>query len=211
MSLLKKTRLKVRDLLVNNNNKKILKNQGFTIIASDCIGGVLYHDLGMEFFSPTINMFFSASDYIKFLSDMPGYIEAEMEDITQTKDEWPVARLKDITLQLVHYKSVQEAQDAWSRRAKRINYDNMYIVFSDRNGFSEDDIKAFTKMNYKNMVCFVSKKDLADRYNKCFFIDKKDPNNDSQVYPLMGFSPKWSYKRIIDKFDYTEWFNSGVL
>ena len=39
----------------------------FTIISSNCIGGVIYSDLHRKFLSPTINLFFSAKDFLKFV------------------------------------------------------------------------------------------------------------------------------------------------
>jgi uncharacterized protein (DUF1919 family) len=34
-----------------------LTNKEVTIFSSNCIGGVIYHDLGLRFMSPTINLF----------------------------------------------------------------------------------------------------------------------------------------------------------
>ena len=36
-----------------------------SIICSNCIGGEIYHDLGMKFYSPTINLWMSESDFLK--------------------------------------------------------------------------------------------------------------------------------------------------
>ena len=43
-----------------------LKNKDFTIISHNCVGGVIYHDLGLKFNTPTINLFFMAKDFIKY-------------------------------------------------------------------------------------------------------------------------------------------------
>ena len=52
----------IRDLLryqlIIRNNRVKLFNQTPCIIASNCNGGIIYHDLGLKFLSPTINLFF---------------------------------------------------------------------------------------------------------------------------------------------------------
>lgn len=53
----------------NNYYKNNIKNKDFTIFSSNCTGGVLYHDLGLEFLSPTINLYMNCEDFIKFCED----------------------------------------------------------------------------------------------------------------------------------------------
>lgn len=36
--------------------KSRLQNHDFEIISSNCIGGILYHDVGEQFRTPTINL-----------------------------------------------------------------------------------------------------------------------------------------------------------
>ena len=38
--------------------RRRVKNRRFLLIASDCNGGLLLHDLGMQFTMPTVNMAF---------------------------------------------------------------------------------------------------------------------------------------------------------
>ncbi|WP_418667980.1 DUF1919 domain-containing protein [Allofournierella sp.] len=81
---LKTLRYAMRDHLINRPNRARLKNHSFTIIASDCVGGMIYHDLKECFNSPTINMFFSATDYLKFISAPQAYLDLLMQEV---KDE----------------------------------------------------------------------------------------------------------------------------
>ena len=59
---------------LNKKNQKRLKNDNFSILASNCIGGVLYHELGMPFLSPFINMYVEPHDFIKFLKSPKEYL-----------------------------------------------------------------------------------------------------------------------------------------
>ncbi len=44
--------------------RKALRNKEFTLLSNNCNGGFIYHDLGLQFLSPTINMFFYHDHYL---------------------------------------------------------------------------------------------------------------------------------------------------
>lgn len=58
----------------NYHMRNALKNRDFSIICSNCVGGVIYHELNLPFLSPTINLFIKPSDYIKFVSNLNFYL-----------------------------------------------------------------------------------------------------------------------------------------
>lgn len=109
----------------NIENRKRLKNKEISIISTNCIGGVLSHDLGLQFKSPTVNLFFRAEDFIKFCENLEYYmsidrfVECYDEKIIEDRT-YPVAYLGDLTLYLVHYSSVEEAEKKWNERKQRI-------------------------------------------------------------------------------------------
>lgn len=49
------------------------KNVNPTIISQNCIGGVIYSDLGLKFSSPTINMFIEDNDFVKLAENPRQY------------------------------------------------------------------------------------------------------------------------------------------
>lgn len=57
---------KLYRLKINNDMKNKLLNDKFTIFSSNCTGGVISHDLGCRFYSPTVNFYFMAKDYVRF-------------------------------------------------------------------------------------------------------------------------------------------------
>lgn len=131
-TIYRKIRFMLRDFLNKWSN---LKADRLVIVASDCTGGMLYHDLKKEFMSPTINLFFSATDYIKFLKNPYFYFNMEMEEIKQNEYEYPIAKLGDITLYLVHYKTVQDAQIKWRERSERFKENwggkSEYVLYNE--------------------------------------------------------------------------------
>ena len=195
----------MRDCFITNNYRKRLKNRDFSIISSDCTGGVWYHELHQKFMSPTINMFMEADDFIRFCKDIKYWIDVPMEKVEQEEFPYPVAMLGEggIKLHLVHYKSVEEAQNKWDERKKRINWDNMYFVTNDRNYCSEEFIKEFNELPFKHKV-------ILSHIPK--------PNN-SSVYYIRGFENEEcigvttsfrtpiSLRKNFDEFDYVRWLN----
>ena len=131
--------------------RKRLKNDNFTIISSNCIGGFIYHRLGKQFLSPTINLYFNQKEFIKFAQNLRYYITLPLEFI-ETEFDFPVAEIGDITLYFLHYSNNDEAKEAWERRKTRINYDNLYLIVYDKDGLTDDDYKAFGQINCKNKI-----------------------------------------------------------
>lgn len=58
--------------------RKQLKNTDFTIISNNCWGGMIYESYNLPKQSPTVGLFFMASDYIKFISDLRGFVNGEL-------------------------------------------------------------------------------------------------------------------------------------
>ncbi len=115
--------------------KDKLRNSDVTLISQNCIGGVFYHDMGMEFLSPTINLFFKAADFVKFVKGLDHYLACEPD--MRWGLEYPIGRLDDIDVYFMHYNTCEEAKAAWERRKKRINRDKIVVLSTDMEGFDE--------------------------------------------------------------------------
>ena len=201
----KDIRYTIRDELINKKNRKRLINRNISLIASDCIGGVMAHELGLRYNSPTINLLFMAEDYIKFISNPKRYLDCNMRLITSDEYNYPLVELNDIKLHLVHYSTIEEAQVAWDRRKKRINWENMYYIMTDRNNCSEGVIQEFDSLPYKNKVIFVHKKEWEERYKAAYFV--KGFEKDKEVGTMTAFTSVISIIRNYDQFDYVNWIN----
>lgn len=59
--------------------RKCFKPRPVSIISQQCIGGGIYHDMGMQFLSPTINLYFEAKDFIKFVENLKHYMNVEID------------------------------------------------------------------------------------------------------------------------------------
>ena len=86
-----------RMLFRNKIERKKLNNTNFTIFSQNCIGSVMYHDLGLQFNSPTINMLFKPKDFIKLLDNLNLYLSEKIVFIESDK-KYPVGKLYDIEI-----------------------------------------------------------------------------------------------------------------
>ncbi|MCM1426594.1 MAG: DUF1919 domain-containing protein, partial [Eubacterium sp.] len=136
---------------------KALKMNTPTIFAPSCWGGMTYNQLGLRFNSPFINMFENHDDYLKFLLNPQYYIDCklqlkEMRFNNDLKRDFPVVLCDDILLYFNHYISFEEAVSAWERRKKRIDWNNLFVMF-----FDEDPqrVEKFCALPYENKICFV--------------------------------------------------------
>ena len=183
-----------------------LTNHDMTILASNCIGGIVYSDLGVEFNSPTINLMIASNEFVKMCTNLEHYLSAKLlfaEDNNEV--QYPIAKLDDITVHFTHYSTKEEAEFDWERRKKRIRTDNMFIMTNDRDGLTEEDILTLAKVQCRGVVVFTSRE--YRNIPCCLFIKK------FQGRPCVGNVLKKNRctgKRVYEEyFDYVSWFNNG--
>lgn len=132
--------------------KKDIKNKEVTIISHNCLVGVWYHDLGLKFLSPTINLYIMPDHFIKFVSNLKYYLDQPLVFISQIPLDYPVALLDDIFIFFVHYQTAEEAEYCWNKRKNRINWDNIFVALTDRfGGYNENILKDFSDLPYKKV------------------------------------------------------------
>lgn len=146
-----------------------LKNKDFSIICNNCIAGGIYHKLGLKYSTPTVGLFFFSSDYLKFLENFEYYIKQPLKfretsvhpkanELRKTKP-YPVGVLgDDVEVQFLHYKDAAEAEDKWVRRVKRINFDNLFFIYSDaEEDFKEELLHKYQRLPFEHKIFFSTK------------------------------------------------------
>ena len=202
MKLSKTYRALLRHKL-NLKNRKHLTNHDFTLIASNCVGGVILHELGLRFDTPTVNLWFESEDYIKFLENMSDYLQYELVEI-QTDYSYPVGLLKDIKIYFQHYANFQEAKAKWEERIKRIHWDNLYIMMVQREGCDDNMVARFNDLPYKRKVIFTAKS-----YPDCqsaFCIPDSEVET-WEVMDLCRYKSRFTGRRWLDEYDYVGFLN----
>ena len=190
----------IRKIYLKKRKRKI-KNTTLSVFASNCVGACVLHDLGIKFNSPFVNLYLDAKDYIKYLHDPDKYNKMDFEKIESTNG-YPMGKLGDLIFHFQHYKSFDEAVDSFKRRCKRINYENLYVIFSERDGCTYEDLKEFDALPYKNKIVLTHLP--YDEIKSSVYISGYEENDG------LGYIFDWDKKlgkKIYDRFDFLGWFN----
>lgn len=191
--------------LINIVNRLRLKNKTFTLFSSNCNGCCICHDLGLQFRSPFVNLCLSAEDYIKFLRDPKKYLDSPLVFLVDTDKAYPLGMIRDITLHFMHYATAQEAESAWNRRKQRINWDNLFVLMSDRDGCTQELLEEFDKLPYPNKAVFTHTP--MPHIRSAVYIPGFE--KDGEVGNCDAFVNRCSGRKYFDAFDYVTWFNEG--
>lgn len=172
----------------------------------NCTGGIISHNLGLQFLSPTVNLYMNAEDFMKFCENLKYYMSIEkMRECTDQNviggRDYPIAYLGDLTLYLVHYSSVEEAEKKWNERKQRINWDNIAIFNTDREGMTEELKDRFEKLPYRK-VMFVNKPDK--KHTSCFYLKGFE---EEKSVGIITDPEGWKGLRPIDQFDYVNFLD----
>ena len=218
--LTKKINNWIRIKIIIPRKRKFLKNKNISILCNNCTGGFIYHDLGLQFKSPTINMFFHSLDFFDFIEHFDYYIKQPLIKIDNTRyDEnsfdYPVAQLsgnkiyKDLELHFLHYKTFEEANEKWEKRKQRISLDNLFVIWTFA-GIPPDDkiYERAQNLPFENKVIFVNHAVNKDKFPSFYYI--KGFENEKGL-GLLGSYSNLMGKRYYDQFDYVKWFNTGEL
>jgi uncharacterized protein (DUF1919 family) len=138
----------------NKTHIRKLKNNNFSLIASNCNGAFILHDLGLRFNSPFVNLWMMPDDFIRFLSNIDYYLSCEMTFIEEPDVSYPIGVLDDVRIHFQHYATNEMAKEKWIERTKRINFNNLFIMFTDRDGCSYQNLCDFEALPYKNKIVF---------------------------------------------------------
>lgn len=127
-----------------------LRVREVTILSQNCIGGVMYHDMGMGYASPTVGLFFSGKDFLRLAQDPERYLPLEPEMFWG--ETYPMGRLGDITIHFMHYETCREAKKAWCRRARRVDYGRIAVLCTDMEGFSPREFAQWKQIPYPKLL-----------------------------------------------------------
>lgn len=166
-------------------------------------GGVILHELGERFNSPTVNLFFKAEDYLKFLENLDYYLKQALVEVESEKN-YPVAKLDDITIYFMHYSSFDEAKTTWKKRVARINKNNLYVIFVQQSGCTERVLEEFDKLPYKHKLALTSEP-MSEI--KCSYCIPGTAQSNGEVMDLCKYEGKFTGKRWIDEYDYVGFLN----
>lgn len=191
--------------LYKKQKLKNLNNSNFSIIVSNCVGTVIYHDLGLPFLSPTINLTIGMNDFVKFAENLEWYLEKKIIEI-KGDYKYPTGMLEDIRINFVHYKSFEEGVEKWEERKKRINWANLFFIGAERGDCTYETVQSFDKLPYRNKVIFTHKEYPEIKSAYCIKGFEREP----ELGQILEFKNQFLKRRYLDNFDYVSFLNSSV-
>ena len=165
-------------------NTRHIRAKNVTILSQNNIGGVFYHDMGMQFLSPTVNLFLMEPDFVKFVLDLEHYLGCTLQ--MRWGEAYPIGQLDDIQIHFMHYDNCQEAKQAWERRAKRIRLDRILVLSTDRNGFDDGVHRLWQQIPYPK-VLFTANPRYAQDPDSVFFPAYQDQGFVPDLIPNREF------------------------
>jgi uncharacterized protein (DUF1919 family) len=153
-----------------------LKNTNFSIIGNNCFTGGIYHKFGLPYTSPTIWTYIFPDDYLRFLKNFDWYLKQPLNFLPSsqhamsrrfteiTHRKYPIGLLgDDVEIHFMHYKTKKEVLEKWNKRVKRINFSNLFVVFSDGEEFRQEHYYQFERLPYKHKIFLSSKQAEASK------------------------------------------------
>lgn len=187
-----------------------LKNKAPSIIANDCMGGFIYHNLGLKFYTPTINLAIPKDSFFLFLENLQEYLKCELIEIKDESKPYPVGVLKynnkDVEIWFIHYKNFTEAKEKWEERKERIDFSNLFIIQTIAGTATEEDIRRFDNLPYRFKVLITANNIYKSKnvvVNKVF---KKKGYRKGQI---LEYKSDYSCKRYMDDWNYVKFLNQN--
>ena len=195
----------VRDNIINPINRKRLKNHDITLLSNNCNGACILHDLGLKFNSPFVNLWLYPKDFIKYCGNIKYYMSKELTFIDKWEGlDYPVGLLDDIKIYFQHYHSEEEAKKKWEERTKRMNLSNLFVLLTDRDGCTKDDMHNLNNLKINHIAILVHKP--LPHIPNTYYI--KGFENGTQCGILSEWAMiKYPGRKCYDDFNYVKWLN----
>ena len=134
-----------------------LSRSRISILSNCCWAGLTYHYFQLEFLSPTINLFITDGDYIRFLENLEALLKAEpgfkcMEYSQDEDRHYPVFDLNGVSLHMNHCNDRELGLIEWKKRCSRVNHSNLLVTMITE---SVEAAERFDALPFRKKVCFV--------------------------------------------------------
>lgn len=142
-------------------------------------------------------------DLVKMAANLPEYME---KDLVEAPEEGPcpAGLLGDVRVNFVHYKNFDEGKKKWDERKKRIRWDRIFIIGSEKDDCDYGVLQAFEKLPYPKAVLTHVE---YPEFSSAFHI--KGFGEGNPLGTLTNFKPQTWRRRYMDEFDYVSFLNEG--
>ena len=134
-----------------------LRRYGFSVIANNCWGAEVYKYFGLPFQTPFIGLFLYPDDFLNLLENWEQTDKSRIQvgytsRYRQGPLPYPVGILgEDIEVHFLHYKTAEEAETKWKRRAARLpaslKSQQVFVRFCDRDGATAGHFERLARLS----------------------------------------------------------------
>lgn len=211
MEKLESFKLSIRDFIRSKRLQWFryrLKNKDITIMCNNCNGTFIYNDLKLKFNSPTINLFISVDNFVKFMANLYYYLDQELKEFKDDSVNYPVGMLGDIRINFMHYESFENAKEKWIERCKRIDKSKIFVIMNETKDTTYEDLINFDKLPYEDKVVWTHK--LYPEIKSSFYIKGFEEKGSCDF--LFEFMPNKTIRHIryYEQFNYVKFFNRSM-
>lgn len=169
LKLIDRWQQQVKKKYLDKNLHK-LKVSNFTVVSSNCWGGILYQDLGLNYQTPFVNQYMHTPCFLKLVKQFPEYMKLELTVSTTSKyfsapTSYPVGHLGDVEIHFIHYSLQDNVIGKWNERKARINFDKLLFVLCERDQCTPADLKAFDLLPVNKLMFTAKKYNLKNSYS----------------------------------------------
>lgn len=185
--------------------RRELVNQTPSLLSPNCLGGILFHDLGLKFQSPTVNLMMFQNEFAKFVLNMDHYLEQELVFFQHPEFTFPCAKLDDLTVHFTHYKTEEDARRKWKERCDRIDRDNLFVILMERDGLSYEDMIRLGSIKARGLVIFT-----AHEYSDLpYTLQIKKYAADGEIGNTLRQNHLNGSREYEQYFNFMKWFNEA--
>jgi len=164
------------------------------IVTNNCYGTRYYTKNKLQYNTPFIGMFIHAPCYLKLLENFTKYMKKKPKECTNSNYgdyKYPIMSIGDIEVHCIHDKDIDECIGKWQRRKKRmLPISKCYVKMCDKDKYTEELGKRFSKLRFRKKKLFLSKKNYFK--HKCV-IKTKYKNRCPDGYALAKAYPIQRY------------------
>lgn len=193
-----------------------LREREWSILSSDCVGGVMAHDLRLRFDSPTVNLFFDSNDgFVDYVGGLDYYRDAALLScgvgVRADGTEYPIGRLAgnethpEVVLHFLHYDSFDTAARKWRERSRRLRCDRLCVVMHVKE-LDERLLARFAALPVARKV-ILGYRTTALEHPLLFKVPSLERFEPGRLLRYAGISGR----RYLDDFDYVSFLNEGTI
>ncbi len=170
----------------------------------------MFHDLGLKFQSPTVNLMLTQTDFVQLILHIDNYLNGEFEFFEDPDLTCPCAwlcaeGLPSIRITFTHYQNKEEAVRKWLERSTRINRDNLFIFLMERDGLTREQIEKVAMLKARGIVVFTAR----DYSDIPYTVQIKKYEIDGEVGNVLRKNYIDGSHEYEKHFDFVKWFNEA--